>query len=248
MVAAGGLRRALGGCRPALLRRCSAPSASALPTSRAVAHSTLLAARGSRQPALQCGASSRRGLSASATASGSAACSGVAVHASAASAATPAASAAAAPASVCEPRDAGISSVSMETTPNPKAMKFIPEGREVLGEKARALVYRDIYEAGDSPLAVVLLKIGGVREVMLAADHITVTKATMVEWEAIQEKIEATILDFYLSGQRPVNADVDVQRVRPETFEAGSIVARIVELLDERVRPFVEQDGGDIEF
>jgi len=136
----------------------------------------------------------------------------------------------------------------METTPNPKAMKFIPEGREVLGEKARALVYRDIYEAGDSPLAVVLLKIGGVREVMLAADHITVTKATMVEWEAIQEKIEATILDFYLSGQRPVNADVDVQRVRPETFEAGSIVARIVELLDERVRPFVEQDGGDIEF
>jgi len=136
----------------------------------------------------------------------------------------------------------------METTPNPKAMKFIPEGREVLGEKARALVYRDIYEAGDSPLAVVLLKIGGVREVMLAADHITVTKATMVEWEAIQEKIEATILDFYLSGQRPVNADVDVQRVRPETFEAGSIEARIVDLLEERVRPFVEQDGGDIEF
>jgi len=138
--------------------------------------------------------------------------------------------------------------VSMETTPNPKAMKFIPEGREVLGEKARALVYRDIYEAGESPLAVVLLKIDGVREVMLAADHITVTKATMAEWEAIQEKIEATILDFYLSGQRPVNSDVDVQRVRPETFEAGSIEARIVDLLEERVRPFVEQDGGDIEF
>jgi len=127
-------------------------------------------------------------------------------------------------------------------------MKFVPEGAEVLGKQARSLVFRDIYEAGGSPLAMALLRIDGVREVMLSASHLTVAKATMVEWEALQETIEATILDFYLSGQRPVNSDVDVQRVRPETFEAGSIEARIVDLLEERVRPFVEQDGGDIEF
>jgi len=169
---------------------------------RAVANSTMLVARRSRQPTLQCGASSRR----------------------------------------------GISSVSMETTPNPKSMKFVPEGVDVLGKQARSLVFRDIHEAGGSPLAMALLRIDGVREVMLSANHLTVTKATMVEWEALQETIEATILDFYLSGQRPVNSDVDVQRVRPETFEAGSIEARIVDLLEERVRPFVEQDGGDIEF
>merc|ERR1711972_215786 len=49
------------------------------------------------------------------------------------------------------------------------------------------------------------------------------------------------------SGQPPV-ADADEVSQVASGFEEGSVEARIVELLEERVRPFVEQDGGDIEF
>merc|ERR1711974_350068 len=106
----------------------------------------------------------------------------------------------------------------------------------------------DIHEAtGRSALALQLLKLDGVREVMLSPQHVTVTKATLTEWEEIQEQVEEAMGQFFESGQPPV-ADASDVAAAPAEFEEGSIEARIVELLEERVRPFVEQDGGDIEF
>merc|ERR1719296_133096 len=88
----------------------------------------------------------------------------------------------------------------MESTPNPRSMKFIPDGKDVLGAGTKTHVFRDVYEAGKSPLAVMLLKLDGVREVMLASDSITVTKSTLADWDELQDSVETTVSQFYASG------------------------------------------------
>ncbi|CAJ1403269.1 unnamed protein product [Effrenium voratum] len=98
-----------------------------------------------------------------------------------------------------------------------------------------------------APLAKSLLELEGVREVLLASGHVTVTKATIADWEELQEVVEKEISQFYQAGKPAVDPDA-VESIDPQDFEEGSIEAQILELLEERVKPFVQQDGGDIEF
>eukprot|EP00930_Biecheleria_cincta_P054829 TRINITY_DN41222_c0_g1_i1.p1 TRINITY_DN41222_c0_g1~~TRINITY_DN41222_c0_g1_i1.p1 ORF type:complete len:222 (-),score=61.11 TRINITY_DN41222_c0_g1_i1:76-741(-) len=138
-------------------------------------------------------------------------------------------------------------SVSVEATPNPKSMKFVLEDSDVLGAGTKTMVFRSIYEAQQAPLARSLLKLEGIREVMLAAQHVTVTKANMADWGELQEIVEKEISRFFEAGHEPVMEGA-AESLDPQDFEEGSLEARILELLEERVKPFVQQDGGDLEF
>jgi len=135
----------------------------------------------------------------------------------------------------------------VETTPNPKSMKFLPEGRDVLGAGNKTMLFRSEYEAGAAPLAQALFKVGGVREVMLAAQHVTVTKTALADWDELQERVEQCISGFYDEGRRLVDEGA-LDNVQIVAAVPGSIEARILELLEERVKPSIQQDGGDIAF
>mmetsp|Transcript_22024 Transcript_22024/g.41483 ORF Transcript_22024/g.41483 Transcript_22024/m.41483 type:complete len:223 (-) Transcript_22024:46-714(-) len=138
-------------------------------------------------------------------------------------------------------------SVSVEATPNPKSMKFVLEGGEVLGRGTKTMLFRSAHEAIQAPLAKSLLELDGVREVLLAAEHVTVTKSTMAEWEELQDVVEEQISQFYKDGHQVIDPEA-IETTDPQAFEEGSLEAQILELLEERVKPFVQQDGGDIEF
>ena len=80
------------------------------------------------------------------------------------------------------------------------------------------------------------------------ADFITVTKVDdeTVEWRTLKPEIYATIMDFFHSGLPIVNEDA-VPSSDTEIYEDDSdTVAMIKELLDSRIRPTVQEDGGDI--
>jgi len=126
-------------------------------------------------------------------------------------------------------------------------MKFVLDGGEVLGSGTKTMLFRSAEEAIQAPLAKMLLEMDGVREVLLAAEHVTVTKATLADWEELQDVVETEINKFFEAGNVAVNPDA-VETVDPQDFEEGSIEWQILELLEERVKPFVQQDGGDIEF
>merc|ERR1712238_406627 len=115
----------------------------------------------------------------------------------------------------------------METTPNPKSMKFVPDDREVLGDGAKAKVFKDVFEARSSPLASALLSQEGVREVMLAPQHVTVTKATLADWDDLQAPVEQELTKFFESGQLPLGAG-EIERIGGQGFAEGSLEARIV--------------------
>eukprot|EP00419_Tripos_fusus_P039845 CAMPEP_0172769090 /NCGR_PEP_ID=MMETSP1074-20121228/185983_1 /TAXON_ID=2916 /ORGANISM="Ceratium fusus, Strain PA161109" /LENGTH=173 /DNA_ID=CAMNT_0013604599 /DNA_START=159 /DNA_END=680 /DNA_ORIENTATION=- len=106
------------------------------------------------------------------------------------------------------------------------------------------------YETDDSPLAAAIFKVRGVSEVMLGSNHVTVTKKQTMDWELIQPNVELVISQFYAAGLKAVRDGVmerEAATSRPAPVE-GSTEALILELLEERVRPFVQQDGGDVEF
>mmetsp|Transcript_109731 Transcript_109731/g.305294 ORF Transcript_109731/g.305294 Transcript_109731/m.305294 type:complete len:255 (+) Transcript_109731:2-766(+) len=138
-------------------------------------------------------------------------------------------------------------SVSAEPTPNPDSVMFHPASRDVLGQGTKTIKFTNKYDTADSPLAAAIFKVKGVSEVLLAPQHVTVTKTPSVDWDLVQPNIELVIGQFYAAGLKVVKDGV-AERDVATSWEPGSIEAQIVELLEERVRPFVMQDGGDVEF
>jgi len=134
--------------------------------------------------------------------------------------------------------------IETEGTPNPATLKFLP-GREVLGDKTAD--FADADAALISPLADTLFGLAGVKRVILGSDFVTVTKDTGVEWQELRPQVLGAIMEFFLSG-RPVVSDTAALEAEDVLPEDAEIVAQIKDLLDERVRPAVAGDGGDIIF
>jgi Fe-S cluster biogenesis protein NfuA len=138
--------------------------------------------------------------------------------------------------------------IQTQGTPNPNAMMFLP-GQDVMGEGGGTAVFSDIREAAASPLARSLFQVDGVIMVFYGADYISVTIIDK-EWEVVKPDIFACIMDFYHSGQPLVlegaaglsGADTEILDTDDE------VVMMIKELLDTRIRPSVQEDGGDIAY
>ncbi|XP_017768704.1 PREDICTED: NFU1 iron-sulfur cluster scaffold homolog, mitochondrial-like [Nicrophorus vespilloides] len=136
--------------------------------------------------------------------------------------------------------------VQTQETPNPNSLKFLP-GVQVL-EPGQTMDFPTGQDAYCSPLGKHLFRVEGVKAVFLGPDFITVTKVDdETEWKLLKPEIFATIMDFFASGlpvlnEGTPNADTQVNEDDSET------VQMIKELLDTRIRPTVQEDGGDIIF
>ncbi|KAJ8932405.1 hypothetical protein NQ314_014662 [Rhamnusium bicolor] len=136
--------------------------------------------------------------------------------------------------------------VQTQETPNPNSLKFLP-GEQVL-EPGQTIDFPNGQAAYCSPLGKMLFRIEGVKSVFLGPDFITVTKVDDdVDWKILKPEIFATIMDFFASGlpilnEATPNTDTQINEDDDET------VQMIKELLDTRIRPTVQEDGGDIIF
>lgn len=137
--------------------------------------------------------------------------------------------------------------IQTEATPNPETLKFLP-GKTVM--ESGVLEFRTTEEAVISPLAQRLFAVDGVTGVFLGADFISVSKDGTA-WEHLKPAVLGAIMEHYLSGD-PVVDDPSAAPVESEGEEFAeqdaATVAMIKEILDERVRPAVAGDGGDIIF
>ena len=139
--------------------------------------------------------------------------------------------------------------IQTQNPPNPQSLMFIP-GREVLQSGSRD--FPSVKSAKASPLAQRLFRIEGVHGVFFGTDFITVTKSDGKEWSLMKPEIFATITDFFASGREvTVEDDPDASAGDEGAYEdedEDEVVLMIKELLDTRIRPAVQDDGGDIEF
>ena len=133
--------------------------------------------------------------------------------------------------------------IQTEETPNPNTLKFIP-GVQVLQEGT--VEFKDKDSARVSNLANVIFLIDGIERVFLASEFVSVTKNNDTNWDILKPLILTAIMDHYASGKEVINKK---ENTTDETIEDDTdVVKQIKELIDQRVRPAVAMDGGDISF
>ncbi|XP_062399165.1 NFU1 iron-sulfur cluster scaffold homolog, mitochondrial [Sardina pilchardus] len=134
--------------------------------------------------------------------------------------------------------------IQTQDTPNPNSLKFLP-GRVVL--ESGTIDFAGPRDAYCSPLARHLFRIDGVKSVFLGPDFITITRADeTMEWKVIKPDVFATIMDFFTTGLPVLNDDASPQADTAPSDDDDEVVAMIKELLDTRIRPTVQEDGGDV--
>ncbi|KAM6954323.1 NFU1 iron-sulfur cluster scaffold homolog, mitochondrial [Aplochiton taeniatus] len=134
--------------------------------------------------------------------------------------------------------------VQTQDTPNPNSLKFLP-GRVVL--ESGTMDFAGPRDAFCSPLARQLFRIDGVKSVFLGPDFITITKTDItVEWGLIKPDVYAAIMDFFTTGLPVVNDDETPRADTAPSEDDDEVVEMIKELLDTRIRPTVQEDGGDV--
>lgn len=154
--------------------------------------------------------------------------------------------------------------IQTEDTPNADALKFKPNQR-VLPENFPSpfLEYLSprstLQPPHPSPLAAQLLSVDGVTSVFFGENYITITKDSGTPWPHIKPEVFSLITEAVTSGQPIVNTvqqkegeaagqegtEVDSLAANDEDSE---VVSMIKELLDTRIRPSIQEDGGDIDF
>ncbi|KAK3802474.1 hypothetical protein RRG08_033113 [Elysia crispata] len=133
--------------------------------------------------------------------------------------------------------------IQTQDTPNPNSLKFMP-GVEVL--ESGTYDFPNPQSAHCSPLAKMLFRIDGVKGVFFSKDAITITKADDdLEWAVMKPEIFAVIMDFFACGL-PILTDEKPSGDTVINEDDDETVALIKELLDTRIRPTVQEDGGDI--
>lgn len=133
--------------------------------------------------------------------------------------------------------------IETETTPNPETLKFLP-GQVVMANGSAHFSGPD--GAEDSPLAQALFGVEGVAGVFLGSDYVSVSKASDADWTGLKPEILAALMAFFASGAPVITAEVEDEVAVEEDEADADIIEQIKVLLDEKVRPAVAQDGGDI--
>jgi len=130
--------------------------------------------------------------------------------------------------------------VQTEITPNPNSLKFLP-GKTVSNDGSFEITQKD---QTNNDLIRNLLSINGVEGIFLGKDFISINKYDNISWEEIKHIVISLINDFYLSG----NECVIEKKLYENNEDLKDIEKKIVQILDQKIRPAVAKDGGDIKF
>lgn len=137
--------------------------------------------------------------------------------------------------------------IQTESTPNEASLKFIPGVQVTNGGTYEFL---DLRAALPSPLATRLLHIDGLTGVFFGPDFVTCSKDDSLNWSILKPEIFACLMEHFSSGA-PLFRDGEAEGGAEDTriLDTDSeVVGMIKELLETRVRPAIQEDGGDIEY
>ena len=131
--------------------------------------------------------------------------------------------------------------IYLEANPNPNSLKFV--ANYMLVDPGQNFDFPDLESAKNAPLAAELFGYDYVRRVFYMSNFITVTKSADIEWSEIQDELKNHI-KTYLETGKPIIESSEIEADAEET----EMDIKIRSLLEEYVKPAVEQDGGAIEY
>ena len=131
--------------------------------------------------------------------------------------------------------------VQTEITPKPNSLKFLP-GKTVSNSGSFEITKKN---ETNNELIRNLLSINGVEGIFLSKDFISINKYDDTSWDEIKHIVISLINDFYSSGKECVIENSLVDESKKDLLE---IEKKIIKILDQKIRPAVAKDGGDIKF
>ncbi len=158
--------------------------------------------------------------------------------------------------------------VYAEMTPNPAVMKFVVDRPLITGGQQVEFTSKEQVE-GSSPLADEILNFPFVTSVFISGNYVSITKDDSLGWEMIVQQLREHIREFLTehleavkwvpegavpqaNGAKAPDANTPGSTATSELADEDIVPSefddQIKDLLDQFVRPAVEQDGGAIDF
>lgn len=145
-----------------------------------------------------------------------------------------------------------------ESTPNPSSMKFV--ANKLLIQEGATAQYLSLAETKGAPFAAKLFQFPFVKGVFLNGNFVTITKSDAVTWEDITLELRDFVRE-YISAGNVIITELPKKEVFTDSSFKEKVTAytehaipqnetetKIVEILEQYIRPAVEQDGGLITF
>lgn len=137
--------------------------------------------------------------------------------------------------------------IQTEETPNEHALKFLPS-MNILKEN-ETKEFLSGREASVSPLALKLFSIDGIKSIMFGSNFITVEKAgNHLHWSLLKPEIFSILTEYLTNGVPIIDENAELSSDMQINDDDDEVVAMIKELIFTRIRPAIQDDGGDIEF
>ena len=134
--------------------------------------------------------------------------------------------------------------IQTEVTPNPDSLKFLSEniistiGTEEFQKK-------DIKKIENSFIRE-LLNFKGVELILLSKNFLSVKKTQDVSWNELKPMVISHMNHYFENNTDPIlKSDLENKKNEQATDET---VKKIMDVLDNKIRPAVARDGGDIKF
>lgn len=138
--------------------------------------------------------------------------------------------------------------IKTESTPNPLSYKFILPN---VINNGPAIEISKTDNTDFCPMAKDILKVKEIEGVFILDNFITITKGESATWDQLKAIVIGIMLE-YLASKKPLllkkmggeeNKTIDKKE---QSNLKTEIINEINALLDERIKPFVAKDGGDV--
>jgi Fe-S cluster biogenesis protein NfuA len=134
--------------------------------------------------------------------------------------------------------------IYLESNPNPNSLKFVVN--EMLISDGLSFDFPDAESTTISPLASELFTYPFVDRVFFAGNFVTVTKKEQIDWIEVQGTLKEHIKKYLEAGRLIIEFDENGETLPVE--EETETIKKIKTILEEYIRPAVEQDGGAITY
>jgi Fe-S cluster biogenesis protein NfuA len=134
--------------------------------------------------------------------------------------------------------------IYLESNPNPNSLKFVVN--EMLVPEGLSFDFPDVESTAVSPLATDLFTFPFVDRVFFAGNFVTVTKKESIDWIEIQNVLKEHIKKFLEAGKLIIDIKDENETLPVE--EETETIKKIKTILEEYIRPALEQDGGAITY
>jgi Fe-S cluster biogenesis protein NfuA len=130
-----------------------------------------------------------------------------------------------------------------EPTPNPDSLKFLSENK-ISAIGTEEFQKKDIKKINNR-FVKDLLNLKGVELVLLSENFLSVKKNKDTSWDSLKPSVIAHINDYFQTHNEPI---LSTNNSETKNIENSEVEARIMKVLDTKIRPAVARDGGDIKF